>query len=201
MNYREFKRDIFEHLDALKDSPDRVILLHTISGDCRMGAGIAKAIEDRLHWRSAVLCEDADGRGYFNAIGPWVWSKQHDGWENAIGHEVMKLSYPVSHIIRADAYYRDILGDPYASQFDILGLVTKERYWQKPTIQDMSAALESLAGYLESLCDLNDSSDRITLVMPTIGCGLDRLDWPEVSYLIHARLGGIPNLTVEVCQL
>lgn len=201
MNYREFKRDIFEHLRGKADSSERVILLHTISGDCRMGAGIAQKIEDRFHWRSAVLCEDADGRGYFNAIGPWIWSKQHDGWENALGHEVMKLSYPVGHIVRADSYYRDILGDPYASQFDILGLVTKERYWQKPAVQDMSAALESLAGYLEGLCDLNDSADGITLVMPTIGCGLDRLDWPEVSFLIHKHLGDIPNLTVEVCML
>ena len=197
MNYREFKRDIFEHLRNKAGNSERVVLLHTISGDCRMGAGIAKAIEDRLRWRSAVLCEDADGRGYGNAIGPWVWSKQHDGWENAISHDIMKLSYPVGHIVRADTYYRDILGDPYASQFDILGLVTKARYWQKPTIQDMSAALEALAGYLESLCD----SDMITLVMPTIGCGLDRLDWADVSRQIHARLENVPNLSVEVCQL
>ena len=46
------------------------------------------------------------------------------------------------------------------------------------------------------LCD-----EEIALVMPTIRCGLDRLDCPEVSFLIHKHLGDIQNLTVEVCML
>lgn len=197
MTYREFKQDIFEHLDSLKDCPDYVILLHTISGDCRMGAGIAKKIEDKYHWRSAVLCNEADDRGgYSNTIGPWIWNKKQDGFEN-FSHYVLRIRYPVGHIVRTDQYYRDILGDPACEVFDILGLVTKERYWQKPSIQDMSKALESLAGYLEGMC----CDEPITLVMPTIGCGLDRLDWPEVSFLIHKHLGNIENLNVEVCQL
>ena len=195
MIYFEFKRDIFEHLRTKEKSDAMVILLHTISGDCRMGAGIAQKIEDKFHWRSAVLFSEADDRNLVDSDGPWVWSSNNDGWENLV-HDILRLSYPVGHIVRADCYYRELVGDPSWSAFDILGLVTKERYWQKPTALDMSKALESLAGYLNGF-----AGEPITLVMPTIGCGLDRLDWPEVSFLIHKHLGGIENLNVEVCML
>ena len=195
MEYREFKRDIFEHLKAKDCSDKTVILLHTISGDCRMGAGIAQKIEDKFHWRSAVLFNEADKKNIANAVGPWIWSSKHDGWVN-IAHDILRLSYPVGHVVRAEHCYREMVSDSSWHMFDILGLVTKERYWQKPTYQDMSESLESLAEHLKGF-----DGEAITLVMPTIGCGLDRLDWPEVNYLIHKYLGDIPNLTVEVCQL
>lgn len=195
MEHREFKRDIFKHLKAKDCSDKRVILLHTISGDCRMGAGIAQRIEDKFHWRSAVLFSEADKQNLADSDGPWIWSSKHDGWEN-LTHDILRLSYPVGHVVTAEYYYRELVSDPSWRMFDIIGLVTKERYWQKPTYQDMSEALESLAGYLKGF-----DGEPITLVMPTIGCGLDRLNWPEVSDLILKHLGDIPNLTVEVCQL
>lgn len=195
MNYREFKRDIFEHLDTLKDSPDRVILLHTISGDCRMGAGIAQKIEDKFHWRTAVIENEAYTQEAVikTMEGPWTWDKKRDGWTNPYGDK-LEFNWPIGSIVVAHEWFREGVEDPTCAWLDIWGLVTKERYWQKPTIQDMDEALKDLSRVLSW------NEKPITLVMPTIGCGLDRLDWPEVSALIHKHLGDIPNLTVEVCM-
>ena len=53
---------------------------------------------------------------------------------------------------------------------NIVNLVTKERYWQKPTYENFDKTLiMAREKCLEKGID--------TLIMPRIGCGLDRLDW------------------------
>ena len=56
-------------------------------------------------------------------------------------------------------------------------LVTKEHYWGKPTPRTLR----------ESLVDLKNklSPEQTFLVMPKIGCGLDRLEWTEVEKMIR----------------
>lgn len=60
----------------------------------------------------------------------------------------------------------------------IFYLVTKERYYQKPTYETLSAALQSL----RQLCVDNNITK---LSMPQIGCGLDRLRWDKVRSMIR----------------
>ena len=56
-------------------------------------------------------------------------------------------------------------------------LVTKQRYFHKPTY-------ESLESSLRSLSERCVASDVKELCMPTIGCGLDGLDWRDVELMI-----------------
>lgn len=60
----------------------------------------------------------------------------------------------------------------------IFYLVTKARYFHKPTI----ASLESSLRVMRDLCVTNNIRQ---LAMPRIGCGLDKLDWNQVSELIQ----------------
>ena len=59
----------------------------------------------------------------------------------------------------------------------VLNLITKERYFHKPTYESLKTAL--LVCHLE--CIYNDITK---IAMPIIGCGLDRLQWDKVSEII-----------------
>ena len=59
----------------------------------------------------------------------------------------------------------------------VLNLITKERYFHKPTYESLKSAL--LVCHLE--CVYNDITK---IAMPIIGCGLDRLQWDKVSEII-----------------
>lgn len=61
----------------------------------------------------------------------------------------------------------------------IFYLITKKYYWQKPK-------LESLIKALHNLKDICLTKDVKLLSLPLIGCGLDRLDWGEVSEAIKS---------------
>lgn len=61
---------------------------------------------------------------------------------------------------------------------NVYNLVTKERYWNKPTYETLRAALVSMK---------NDCKNNLVtkIAMPKIGCGLDRLDWDQVEEIIQ----------------
>ncbi len=59
----------------------------------------------------------------------------------------------------------------------IFYLVTKEKYWQKPTYKSLEASLISLNKILESV-NIKDIS------IPLIGCGLDKLKWDKVKVIV-----------------
>ena len=69
-------------------------------------------------------------------------------------------------------------------QFDCLvmdkvfNLITKERYWQKPTYKTMQGALEIM-----KMMATENGVKKIA--MPIIGCGLDQLQWDKVSKIIQ----------------
>lgn len=66
----------------------------------------------------------------------------------------------------------------------IFYLITKEKYWHKPTYNTLKSSLISMKNYC------HDHS--ITEVsMPKIGCGLDRLSWEKVKSIIRSTLVGI----------
>ena len=59
----------------------------------------------------------------------------------------------------------------------VLNLITKERYWNKPTYESMRNALLKM----KTVCESNNIKK---VAMPIIGCGLDRLEWGKVSEII-----------------
>ena len=60
---------------------------------------------------------------------------------------------------------------------DVFNLVTKERYFQKPTYKSIKETLIKM----RTICIKNDI---YKIAMPKIGCGLDKLEWSKVSEII-----------------
>lgn len=60
---------------------------------------------------------------------------------------------------------------------NVFNLVTKEKYWHKPTYQTLRAALVDMLTHIERY-------DIKYVAMPMIGSGLDRLEWLKVSEII-----------------
>ena len=59
-------------------------------------------------------------------------------------------------------------------------MITKEKYWHKPTCESFELALEDLV-------DLCEQLNVHKLGMPRIGCGLDRLQWSWVKSKIEEK--------------
>ena len=60
---------------------------------------------------------------------------------------------------------------------NVINLITKSKYWQKPTYDSLRETLVDL----KELCKENLIK---TLIMPRIGCGLDRLSWKNVKKML-----------------
>jgi len=63
----------------------------------------------------------------------------------------------------------------------IFYLITKERYWHKPTYEALESSLITLS---KELKEKNIKS----LSIPRIGCGLDGLNWKKVKTMIEKIL-------------
>lgn len=59
----------------------------------------------------------------------------------------------------------------------VLNLVTKEKFYDKPTYDSITDALR----IMKVICYFYEITK---VAMPTIGCGLDRLQWSKVSKII-----------------
>ena len=72
-------------------------------------------------------------------------------------------------------------------------LVTKQRYFEKPTYESVKTSLQQMRTHAEW-----SGVDRISL--PRIGCGLDQLNWSEMRSLIKDVFKGSDvAITVYVC--
>ena len=80
-----------------------------------------------------------------------------------------------------NGYLEEFIGNNYKSDCLMMGrvfnLITKERYWYKPTYT-------SMRGSLEMMKKLAIENNIKKIAMPIIGCGLDRLEWCKVSEII-----------------
>lgn len=61
----------------------------------------------------------------------------------------------------------------------IFYLITKEKYFQKPTYKSLELSLQNLYNLCKKL-------DIMKLSIPKIGCGLDKLDWNRVQDIIES---------------
>lgn len=132
MTIREEQRDLFT-------VPTDYILVHCISADLAMGAGIAKEFTRR--GVKARLIEKFQG---LIEIGDCLITAT-TGW---------RLEF---------------------------NLVTKKKYWQKPTYKSLKITLNNAKERLLSIYH----KEPIKLAMPRIGCGLDRLQWDKVKVIIE----------------
>lgn len=74
----------------------------------------------------------------------------------------------------------------------VFSLVTKERYFHKPTYDSMERALLSLS----EMCDTHNVK---TLAIPHIGCGLDKLEWDRVKPMIYQTFAGM-RIRIIACE-
>lgn len=77
---------------------------------------------------------------------------------------------------------------------NVFNLVTKRCYWQKPTMKSLEDSLNQLKFHCTKTVVTK------TLVMPRIGCGLDKLNWNEVQELIKDTFKDT-NINIEVYYL
>lgn len=74
----------------------------------------------------------------------------------------------------------------------VFNLITKERYFHKPTY-------DSLYGSLLIMKRLAIQNGVTKIAMPTIGCGLDRLNWDVVKYYIR-QVFSDTDIEILVCK-
>lgn len=74
----------------------------------------------------------------------------------------------------------------------VLNLITKERYFHKPTYDSLTTAL-----VVCGVTCLNNGIKKIA--MPVIGCGLDRLQWDRVSEIIKEVFANT-DIEILVCK-
>jgi hypothetical protein len=76
---------------------------------------------------------------------------------------------------------------------NVFNLVTKRKCWHKPTYDSLREALESMKEQLDFL-------GATKLAMPKIGCGLDKLSWPQV-YDIICEVFEDMDILIVICEL
>jgi hypothetical protein len=76
---------------------------------------------------------------------------------------------------------------------NVFNLVTKERYWHKPTY-------ESLGDSLVEMKEMIMYKGVKYLAMPRIGSGLDKLSWPKVKSLIEEIFSDL-EIEILICYI
>ena len=74
----------------------------------------------------------------------------------------------------------------------VFNLITKRNYWLKPTYETISRALMHM-----KIIAMSNNVNKIA--MPLIGCGLDRLDWNNVSKIIQ-NVFSDTNIEILICK-
>lgn len=164
---KEIKKDIFEWIE--ENRKDNVIfLLHCISHDRALGAGIAKLIDEKFQEKEAIQ------RAFGNAAD---WTGH--GYSLTCPHPTIEEVSPRIHVCN---------------------LVTKEHYWDKPTYTSLDEALTNCRPMIMNGINFAKREGLgLKVVMPKIGCGLDKLDWRNVREMV-ALWAGL-DLDVTVCYL
>jgi len=87
--------------------------------------------------------------------------------------------------------HKRMIGD-CIQQGRVFNLITKERYYDKPTYESLTTALK----IMKDIC--NESKVK-KIAMPIIGCGLDRLKWNVVSDIIK-NVFNDTDIEILVCK-
>lgn len=104
----------------------------------------------------------------------------------------------VKNILKRDFSDRSWSGHGYcipvqAENRLVYNLVTKNRYWEKPTYQSLKEALEDMKRLLVK-------NGTRKLAMPMIGCGLDRLDPTRVKQILK-EVFCTSGIEIRICRL
>ena len=130
----------------------------------------------------------------FNAPDDWYFAHciSRDATMGAgIAKEFVKR-FPKLKILQKSPSYNSSVGT-CMKVGRVFNLITKEKYWQKPTYNSLKHSLVALK------IDLRlHKVDKLT--MPRIGCGLDRLEWGKVKPIIEEVFEDM-DIKIVVCYL
>lgn len=76
----------------------------------------------------------------------------------------------------------------------IMNLVTKKYCYDIPTYLDLELALKEMKILIKS-------NNIYKIAMPKIGCGIDKLEWQKVKYIIYKIFYRMKYLEILVCYL
>lgn len=88
----------------------------------------------------------------------------------------------------------ETLDEKYIEVENVFNLITKEKYWQKPSYKSLEESL------LEMKEKLSKNKNIKKLVIPKIGCGLDRLSWDKVEPMVQEIFKDL-DIEIVVCYL
>ena len=145
---------IEKRMDLFK-MPLDYTLVHCISEDCAMGAGIAKTFNRR-------------------------YEKMQQDLRNEL--KINMLNYPIS------IFYHES-----SEKHDVINMITKEKYWHKPTYNNFLHALLDVV-------EICKGRGIKKIAMPKIGCGLDRLEWEKVRGFIEDYFEDL-DIEIVVCYI
>lgn len=196
----EIEGDILERFDLYlngeyrplvnESKADDFYLVHTISGDNAQGAGFAEILNDRYHFRDSLCADLAENFPGFGTDG-WIFDKKFGNFFRApfLRDDHGKLY--LGKIQRMK--FEGEIGAIYETERcpHILGMVTKDRYYERPTLDDMRTAIQELRKHLKRVLFCGDDDMLIEVMMPHIGCGLDRLRWDDVREILFDELHGL----------
>lgn len=141
-------------------------LAHCISADLKMGAGIAAEFNRRFDLKNKMIETYGD-----NIL---QWYRESSSSDEPVYGSCVSKGLDGSCTL-------------------VYNLITKERYWHKPTYRSLRDALLGLRGHV-----LMNNIKK--LAMPRIGCGLDRLEWYKVRDIIHEVFNDI-DIEIKICYL
>jgi hypothetical protein len=75
---------------------------------------------------------------------------------------------------------------------NVFNLVTKPKCYHKPRYEAVREALETMR-------DIMEMNATTKLAMPTIGCGLDKLQWSEIFKIIQEVFGDT-DIDILICE-
>lgn len=83
----------------------------------------------------------------------------------------------------------------------VFNLITKEKYYNKPTLESMTESLIALRRNIETV--IRAGKEVVEVRLPLIGCGLDKLRWEDVKpLLIENVVSKLPDdITFKVYYL
>lgn len=121
------------------------------------------------------------------ALGAGI-AKQFDAIYNM--NEKLHEFYSVPH--HSYSYDKNNIGKALLID-NVFNLVTKPRYYHKPTYETLHSALLDM---------LNQCQEKMItkIAMPMIGCGLDKLDWSLVKDIIIGTFKDT-DIDIVICML
>lgn len=166
--------DVFDSMrDRYTDDPcTDVILLQTVSGDLMMNAGIARQINNRYGFKDYIF------RSLIRL---------------GVRCNVQKHQLVVMNPLGVGTVVRQHLIN--GGHGDIYALVTKDLYYNKPSPNTMRSALTNLA--MREI--VSGEAEDYIIVMPAIGCGLDKMKWEDVYYILQSTFAEVDNVKFVIC--